>query len=135
VLPFQPLERVGESLAATDLHVVSIGNEVVGIVHPCKVYGALAVGRLLLFFGPDESHVGDLMRDAAIGWRVDDGNVEAAVATITSVATVVDSVARAIGRRAAEAVARGVSRETLRGAMCDTIEAAACCKRVRDTTA
>ena len=44
-LPYQPLAEIKYSLSAADVHVVSIGDGVVGIVHPCKVYGAMAVGR------------------------------------------------------------------------------------------
>ena len=32
--------------------VVSLGDDVVGIVHPCKIYGAMTVGRPILFLGP-----------------------------------------------------------------------------------
>lgn len=122
-LPFQPLEFVGESLAAADVHVVSMGNEVVGIVHPCKVYGALAVGRPIIFFGPENSHVGDIMREATVGWRVDHGNVEAAVAAIKSAASMPASVADAMRNRATEVIVDGFLKNTLCGAICDTIQA------------
>ncbi|MCA9310139.1 MAG: glycosyltransferase family 4 protein, partial [Phycisphaerales bacterium] len=48
-LPYQPMSELKYSLSAADVHVVSIGNDVVGIVHPCKVYGAMAVARPILF--------------------------------------------------------------------------------------
>ena len=51
-LPYQPLERIGYSLRTADVHAVTLGNEMVGIIHPCKVYGAMAVGRPVLFVGP-----------------------------------------------------------------------------------
>jgi hypothetical protein len=60
-LPYQPLDRLRYSLSAADVHLVTMGDDVVGIVHPCKVYGAMAVARPVLFVGPARSHVGDLL--------------------------------------------------------------------------
>ena len=37
------LATLRESLSAADVHVVSLGADMVGIIHPCKVYGAMAV--------------------------------------------------------------------------------------------
>lgn len=77
-LPFQPLADIRESLSAADIHVVTMGNEVVGIVHPSKIYGAMAVGRPILFFGPKRSHAGDLLTGRAFGRIVQHGDVEVA---------------------------------------------------------
>ena len=62
-LPYQPLATLSASLSAADLHVVVMGENFVGIVHPCKVYNVLAVGSPLLYIGPDESHVIDIARN------------------------------------------------------------------------
>lgn len=105
-LPFQPLHDLGESLAAADVHVVAMGNEVVGIVHPCKVYGAMAVGRPILFFGPAESHVGDIMAEHDIGVRVEHGDVDGAIAAIAKLAGLSSDTRNAIGE-AALAVVQG----------------------------
>ena len=35
-LPYQPLNKVGASLGAADLHIVAMGDPFVGLVHPCK---------------------------------------------------------------------------------------------------
>jgi hypothetical protein len=48
-LPYQPLADLRYSLSAADAHVVSLGADMVGIIHPCKVYGSMAVGRPILF--------------------------------------------------------------------------------------
>ena len=55
-LPYQPQEELRYSLSAADVHLVSMGSEMVGIVHPCKVYGAMAVARPVLVLGPAECH-------------------------------------------------------------------------------
>jgi glycosyltransferase involved in cell wall biosynthesis len=59
-LPYQPFEKIGESLSAADAHVVALGDNMVGIIHPCKIYGAMAVGKPILYLGPRPSHISDL---------------------------------------------------------------------------
>jgi len=54
-LPFQPRERLAESLSAADLHLVTMRPELEGLVVPSKLYGALAAGRPALFLGPRDS--------------------------------------------------------------------------------
>jgi colanic acid biosynthesis glycosyl transferase WcaI len=82
-LPFQPLAEIGESLAAADVHVVTMGDEVVGIVHPSKIYGAMAVGRPILFFGPEASHCGELLAGQSFGRVIRHGDTAAAVRAIS----------------------------------------------------
>src|SRR5689334_12791269 len=59
-LPYQPLDELSASLSAADLHVVVMGSEFVGIVHPCKVYKIMSVGAPTLYIGPTPSHVTDI---------------------------------------------------------------------------
>ena len=65
-LPYQPVEKLSGSLSAADLHVVVMGDQYVGIVHPCKIYNVLAANRAFLYIGPTESHVPDIIRQ---DWR------------------------------------------------------------------
>ena len=59
-LPYQPLDELSNSLSAADLHVVVMGDEFVGIVHPCKVYNIMSIGAPTLYIGPTPSHVTDI---------------------------------------------------------------------------
>jgi D-arabinose 5-phosphate isomerase GutQ len=59
-LPYQPLAELSGLLSAADLHVVVMGEQFTGIVHPCKVYNILAVGKPFLYIGPKESHITDI---------------------------------------------------------------------------
>ena len=59
-LPYQPREGLGGMLSAADLHVVTMGDRFVGIVHPCKIYNILRVGSPVLSIGPAASHLVDL---------------------------------------------------------------------------
>ena len=61
-LPYQPFDKLAGSLAAADLHVVVMGDPFVGIVHPCKIYNVLKVGAPVLYIGPQESHLSELLR-------------------------------------------------------------------------
>ncbi|MEO0812675.1 MAG: hypothetical protein AAFY60_07415, partial [Myxococcota bacterium] len=74
-------ENLRYSLSAADLHVVTMGDAMVGITHPCKIYTAMAVGRPLLAVAPERSHVGRIVSEGG-GWRVDQGDVDGAVTAI-----------------------------------------------------
>jgi glycosyltransferase involved in cell wall biosynthesis len=62
-LPYQPLEQLGASLSAADLHLVLMGDPFVGIVHPCKIYNVLRVGAPVLYIGPEHSHIADIFQE------------------------------------------------------------------------
>ncbi len=66
-LPFQPRENLAESLAAADLHLVSMQEGTEGLVVPSKVYGVLAAGRPCFFLGPPESEAALLIEENACG--------------------------------------------------------------------
>jgi len=44
-LPYQPLNQLAASLSAADAHAVVMGEAMLGLVHPCKIYNILAVAR------------------------------------------------------------------------------------------
>ena len=66
-LPYQPREQLSASLSAADLHVVVMGDPYVGIVHPCKIYNILRLGIPVLYIGPAESHITDMLPPQALG--------------------------------------------------------------------
>jgi glycosyltransferase involved in cell wall biosynthesis len=99
-----------------------MGDEVVGIVHPCKIYGAMAVGRPILFFGPQRSHGGEIVSGHLIGWTVPHGDVDGAVHAIVAAAKMDPAALARLGASAAEAVATEFSPARLRGRVCDVIE-------------
>lgn len=80
-LPYQPIEKLSGSLSAADLHVVVMGDQYVGIVHPCKIYNVLAVRKPFLYIGPNESHVTDIIRQSS-AYVSSHGDVEGVVANI-----------------------------------------------------
>lgn len=121
-LPYQPLGSLRYSLSAANLHLVTMGNELVGIVHPSKIYGAMAVARPVLIFGPEESHLADLARSGQFGWHVEHGDVAGAVAAIREAAASPELTAR-MGSSARARVSSGLSKQRLCGAVSDVMEA------------
>lgn len=121
-LPYQPMETLRYSLSSADVHVVTVGNEAVGIVHPCKVYGAMAVARPVLLFGPKPCHVSELLDRFGVGWSVEHGDVEGAVDIISRLADGDRGVVMDLGCKARDAIAAELSREQLCGRFCDVLE-------------
>jgi hypothetical protein len=60
------------------VHLVAVGEKIVGICHPCKIYGAMAVARPILSLGPPECHVADILADNNIGWTIQHGDLDRA---------------------------------------------------------
>jgi colanic acid biosynthesis glycosyl transferase WcaI len=121
-LPYQPLNQLCYSLSTADIHVVTLGDDMVGIIHPCKIYGALAVGRPVLFLGPQPSHATDLIERFDVGWHMRQGDVESLVEKLQSAVELHDSDRAAIGQRAQAAIAKNYSKAILCEAFCDVID-------------
>jgi glycosyltransferase involved in cell wall biosynthesis len=120
-LPYQPLDQIKYSLSAADVHVVTIGPAVVGIVHPCKIYGAMAVGRPIISFGPPHSHVADIVHQG-IGWHFEHGDVDGAVAALKSIADLPAAELAAMGARARVILAERFDSRTARTRISDLID-------------
>jgi hypothetical protein len=121
-LPYQPLDRLRYSLSAADVHLVTLGDNVVGIVHPCKVYGAMAVARPVVLIGPEQSHVGDILRDGQMGWQVAHGDVDRAVRLFQALADGGPAPLLARGARARDLVRDRLGKPALCGRLCDILE-------------
>lgn len=84
-LPYQPLNELSGSLSAADAQVVVMGEGMVGLIHPCKIYNVLQVNAPVVVIGPAESHLGDLMTrlgDSPYCARVAHGDVDGLVAEL-----------------------------------------------------
>jgi len=121
-LPYQPLERIGESLSAADVHIVTMGDDVVGIVHPCKIYGALAVGRPILFLGPEESHAGEIIAAGRFGRGLRHGDVVGVTAAIRDFMSLNEVALADLGREAADLAGDRYARSAALGRICKILE-------------
>lgn len=121
-LPYQPLEKTADSLAAADVQVVSIGERFVGVVHPSKIYGALAVGRPILLLGPIASPAGKVVCENEIGWQLSHGDVSGAVELLRKIKDTPTGQLDQIGRKARQLAEMKYNRGELLNRFCDIIE-------------
>lgn len=121
-LPYQPLSEIRYSLSAADVHLVTVGDRIVGIVHPSKVYAALAVGRPVLLVGPAESHVGEILRQDDLGWQVAHGDVAGAERVLREIAAAPPAELAAKGARGRRLLAGPFAKAALCGRFCDILE-------------
>lgn len=133
-LPYQPMSVLRFSLSAADAHLVSVGNESVGTIHPCKIYGAMAVARPIILLAPDPCHVSDLVAGTRgqedfspeqrmpIGWHIPHGDVAAAERVIQEIVDAAPERLQKMGDRARHVIEKQLSKPTLCGAFCDVLE-------------
>ncbi len=121
-LPYQPFETLRFSLSAADVHLVSVGEDIVGICHPCKVYGSMAVSRPILLLGPNPCHVSDILAEQPIGWSVEYGDVDRAEQIIREIYATSPETLQAMGQDARRVVDHQFSKQHLCGLFCDVVE-------------
>jgi colanic acid biosynthesis glycosyl transferase WcaI len=123
-LPYQPMSEIRYSLSAADVHLVVVGPQEVGVRHPCKVYGAMALGRPVLLIAPDPCHASDLVAEG-IGWQIQHGDVDGAEALCRRIAGTDPAELAAMGTAARHIVRQRLTQPALCGEFCDIIESAA----------
>lgn len=72
--PFADEAALGARLRAADVHLISLQPEWAGIVVPSKFFGALAVGRPVLYAGPAESEIARWIGQHDVGLVVGPGD-------------------------------------------------------------
>jgi glycosyltransferase involved in cell wall biosynthesis len=116
------MEVLRYSLSSADVHLVSVGDPMVGVIHPCKIYGAMAVGRPILLLGPDPCHVSDVVHDNNVGWHISHGDIDRATEVIREIADTPQATIHEMGERAQQVVRDKLSKERLCGMFCDVLE-------------
>jgi colanic acid biosynthesis glycosyl transferase WcaI len=81
-LTYQPRENLGDSLAASDVHLVSLIPSLEGLIVPSKFYGILAVGRPVIFVGDLDGELARVIREAHCGLVVAAGQSDELVVAI-----------------------------------------------------
>lgn len=69
--PYQPRESLHALYNAADVHVVSLRNNVEGLLVPSKYAAALAVGKPVLLLGGEGSHLAEEITRREVGWVCD----------------------------------------------------------------
>ena len=90
--PYQPRERLAQSLGACDAHLVTLRPELEGLVLPSKFYGIIAAGRPVLFVGAADGEIAGLVEEGQCGQAFQVGDGKALAGCIRSLA---DEPARA----------------------------------------
>ena len=111
-LPYQPFEGLAASLSAADLHTVVMGNEFVGIVHPCKLYNILTVGSAFLYIGPAESHITEIANQAGDAYSAYSARHSDVDSVVNHILAAVERNSRVTGDQATK-IASTFSRTTL----------------------
>lgn len=75
-LPRQDRKNLGSFLGAADAHLVTVREELSGLVVPSKAYGALAVGRPILYVGEEGGEVARLLKESGAGVVIPNGDSE-----------------------------------------------------------
>ncbi|MCS4055893.1 glycosyltransferase family 4 protein [Salinibacter ruber] len=98
-LPFQPMERLPETLTACDASLVGIVPEMEGICVSSKLYSALAAGRPILAVVGEGDEVARVVREHECGAYIPPGDAEQAAQTLASWADQ-PALAEDLGQRA-----------------------------------
>ena len=68
--PYQPKERLGETLSVGDVHLVSLDPALEGVIVPSKFYGIAAAGRPTIFIGAKDGEIARLLEANGCGFSV-----------------------------------------------------------------
>lgn len=98
LFPLAPRERLADSLAAGDLHVVTMRDGLEGLIVPSKFYGILAAARPTLFIGPRTDTIAQTVAAVGCGFAFDNGEVSGVTEAITRLAAARED-ARLLGQR------------------------------------
>lgn len=110
LLPYQPFERLPDSLIACDASLVTIANGIEGISFPSKLYSSLAVGRAVLALSEEESELRHIVEKYNVGRWGKVGDPDQLAATIRALIHDREGTA-ALGRRARELFEQRFTRE------------------------
>ena len=100
--PYQPRERLAETLGIADVHLVSLNPKLEGLIVPSKFYSVAAAGRPTLFIGALDGEIAQLINETGCGFTVVPGDGQALVDRISQLAMDAElSASMGAGARAA----------------------------------
>jgi colanic acid biosynthesis glycosyl transferase WcaI len=109
LLPFQPVEKLAQSLSLGDVHFISLRSGFEALVVPSKAYGVITAGRPIIYQGEAGGEIARMIREDGLGEVVPlnaPDQLEAAVSRYLEL----PGLALEQGRRAAERAATEYSR-------------------------
>lgn len=72
---FADESQLAKRLGCADIHLVSLKDEWSGIVVPSKFFGSIAMGKPVIFNGPQDSAIAKWISQYEIGWILSSGNI------------------------------------------------------------
>jgi len=84
--PYQPRERLSESLGAADVHWLSLRPEMEGLIVPSKFYGIAAAGRPVLAITDLDGEIARIVRREGCGVAIAPGDIAGLAAAIEAMA-------------------------------------------------
>ena len=75
-LPFANQNELEDRLSIGDIHIVSLKEQWQGIVVPSKFFGAISIGRPVIFNGPLRSSVAEIIQDKSLGYVLNKDNID-----------------------------------------------------------
>ena len=106
---YEPREKLSSSLAAADVHWISLRTCLEGLIVPSKFYGIAAAGRPILAVTDLDGEIANIVRKGDCGEVVTPGDVDGLVAAILRLASD-EMQTQAKGRRAREMLDTNFSR-------------------------
>ena len=119
---FQPRSSFHISIAASDIQVVVLGEGQVGFTHPNKVYGAMFLGKPILYIGPSSSHVADILNQLENNVMVRHDEVDLLVSQLLLFANLSEDQVTTLGRNNLEYAKQHFSPDYLLDKMVDAVE-------------
>ncbi|MDP4130488.1 MAG: glycosyltransferase family 4 protein [Bacteroidota bacterium] len=98
-LSYQPRNNIHNSLGSSDLQVVIMGDQQVGFTHPNKIYGAMFIGKPILYIGPSPSHVTDILDELEGNIIVNHNQESLLVEKLMTFKRIGEALARHIGNK------------------------------------
>lgn len=77
LVPLQPMENIASIIESGDVHIVTMRNNVEGMLLPSKFYASLAVGRPVIFVGPTKNDISDMIKKYNMGAVISPNDPEA----------------------------------------------------------
>jgi colanic acid biosynthesis glycosyl transferase WcaI len=84
--PYQPREKLDQSLSLGDVHLVSVLEGVEGIMVPCKLFGIMAAERPTIYIGHPSSELARVLEEQDCGINVRQGDAEGLASAIRRLA-------------------------------------------------
>ena len=119
--PYQPKERLGESLSAADVHLISVHPRALDYLMPSKLYGIMAAGRPILAAIRPESELAEFIVNEDIGMVIPPNNAEALALAIEQARMAAGRLAEQ-GQRARRLAEREYDRRIVTGRFASMIE-------------